>query len=196
MKSRFTEEQFIWVLKEAEAGAGGRERSAQAFAGRCDAGQCGSEGPAVKKMVTPAARREAVAHLQALLDVSERRVCGGYGDSCNNPHTHASRRLSAGTRLAGARVRPVRAGTPGLRTKGPADALRLAPRARNLRRGRDTVRNRYPRKGRLTPVAPLGDMMRDAGETIRRSLAVCTSYAETNPRQFRDFRTCHHSFPP
>ena len=28
-----------------------------------------------QKMVTPAARREAVAHLQALLDVSERRVC-------------------------------------------------------------------------------------------------------------------------
>ena len=26
-------------------------------------------------MVTPAARREAVAHLQALLDVSERRAC-------------------------------------------------------------------------------------------------------------------------
>ena len=28
-----------------------------------------------KKVVTPAARREAVAHLQALLDVSERRAC-------------------------------------------------------------------------------------------------------------------------
>jgi hypothetical protein len=26
-------------------------------------------------MVTPAAKREAVAHLQALLDVSERRAC-------------------------------------------------------------------------------------------------------------------------
>ena len=30
---------------------------------------------APKKMVTPAAKREAVAHLQALLDVSERRAC-------------------------------------------------------------------------------------------------------------------------
>ena len=28
-----------------------------------------------KKMVPPAAKREAVAHLQALLDVSERRAC-------------------------------------------------------------------------------------------------------------------------
>src|SRR5690554_5921844 len=34
-----------------------------------------SKGSAVKKMVTPAAKREAVAHLQALLDVSERRAC-------------------------------------------------------------------------------------------------------------------------
>jgi putative transposase len=40
-----------------------------------DAGQRGSEGSARKKMVTPAAKREAVAHLQALLDVSERRAC-------------------------------------------------------------------------------------------------------------------------
>lgn len=63
------------VRDQAASGSGGRERAAEALAGRCHAGQRGSEGPAVKKMVTPAARREAVAHLQALLDVSERRAC-------------------------------------------------------------------------------------------------------------------------
>ena len=40
-----------------------------------DARQRGSEGSAVKKMVTPAAKLEAVAHLQATLGMSERRAC-------------------------------------------------------------------------------------------------------------------------
>lgn len=52
-----------------------KDRQAEAVAGGCDVGQRGSEGPAIKKMVTPAAKREAVAHLQALLDVSELRAC-------------------------------------------------------------------------------------------------------------------------
>jgi len=34
---------------------------------------------AAKKMVTPAARREAVAHLRSSFDVSERRACGALG---------------------------------------------------------------------------------------------------------------------
>ena len=34
-----------------------------------------AEGPAFKKKLTPAAKREAVAQIQALLDVSERRAC-------------------------------------------------------------------------------------------------------------------------
>ena len=66
---------FGGVGGQATSGAGGRERETQAIAGGGDAGQRGSEGPAVKKMVTLATKREAVAHLQALLDVSERRAC-------------------------------------------------------------------------------------------------------------------------
>ena len=39
------------------------------------AGQCGAEGSADKKMVTPAAKREAVAHLKSVHEMSERRAC-------------------------------------------------------------------------------------------------------------------------
>ncbi len=111
-RTRFSEEQIIGVLKEAEAGAktadlarrhgvseatiynwkskyGGLEVSeakrlraledenaqAQAVAGRCDAGQGCAEGSSGKKVVTPAAKREAVAHLQACHGMSERRAC-------------------------------------------------------------------------------------------------------------------------
>src|SRR5665213_537947 len=56
-------------------GAGGRERQAQAAAGRGHAGQRGAEGPAWKKMVTPAARREAAAYLRTAHGMSERRAC-------------------------------------------------------------------------------------------------------------------------
>jgi putative transposase len=44
-----------------------------------DARQRRSEGPAVKKMVTPATKREAVAHLQTALGMSERRACAVVG---------------------------------------------------------------------------------------------------------------------
>ncbi len=43
--------------------------------GRGHAGQCGFERPARKKMVTPAQRREAVAHLKSAHQMSERRAC-------------------------------------------------------------------------------------------------------------------------
>src|SRR5258708_17252485 len=49
------------VGSEASKGAGGRERQAQADAGGGHARQPGAEGSAGKKMVTPVARREAVA---------------------------------------------------------------------------------------------------------------------------------------
>ena len=39
------------------------------------AGQCRPEGTSLKKLVTPAARRDAVAHLRTVLEVSERRAC-------------------------------------------------------------------------------------------------------------------------
>src|ERR1035437_300108 len=41
----------------------------------CHARQCGLEGSAVKKMVTPAVKREAVAHLKTEHEMSERRAC-------------------------------------------------------------------------------------------------------------------------
>ena len=80
-RSRFTEEQIIGVLREVlEVLEAKRLRALEDENGKlkrllADAGQCGSEGSAVKKMVTPAAKREAVVHLQALLDVNERRAC-------------------------------------------------------------------------------------------------------------------------
>ena len=43
---------------QAAEGAGERERQAEEAAGGCHAGQCGAEGSADKKMVTPAAKRE------------------------------------------------------------------------------------------------------------------------------------------
>src|SRR5260370_15398595 len=54
--------------------AGERERQAEEAAGRGDAGQRGTEGSADKKMVTPAAKREAVAHLVRVHEMSERRA--------------------------------------------------------------------------------------------------------------------------
>ena len=63
------------VRGAAAADAGGGERAAEEAAGRGDAGQRDAERRGWKKMVTPAARREAVAHLREHHAVSERRAC-------------------------------------------------------------------------------------------------------------------------
>ncbi|WP_287288055.1 IS3 family transposase [Mesorhizobium sp.] len=63
---------------EAE-GAGGREHAAEAASGRRHARQCRFERSSRKKMVTPAAEREAVAHLRTAFEMSERRACKTIG---------------------------------------------------------------------------------------------------------------------
>lgn len=55
------------------ASAGGRERPAEEAGGRGDARQRGAEGSGLK-MVTPGAKREAVAHARAHHGLSERRA--------------------------------------------------------------------------------------------------------------------------
>src|SRR6266567_4645384 len=60
---------------QATEGARGGERQAQEAAGRCDARQRDAEGDRLKKMVTPAVRREAVTQLRVGFEVSERRAC-------------------------------------------------------------------------------------------------------------------------
>src|ERR1700733_3680895 len=65
--------------RQATEDARGRERQTQEAAGRGDARQRDAEGYRIKKMVTPAARREAVAHLQVTYKVSERRACSALG---------------------------------------------------------------------------------------------------------------------
>src|SRR5215831_11126915 len=63
------------VRGETAAGFGNGERQAEAAVGGRDARQRRVEGPARKKMVTPAAGREAVAHLRGGFAMSERRAC-------------------------------------------------------------------------------------------------------------------------
>ena len=64
---------------QAAEGAEGRERQAEEAAGGGDAGQCGAERHRRKKMVTPAARRSAVAHAREQFGLSERRACSIIG---------------------------------------------------------------------------------------------------------------------
>src|SRR6516165_4523016 len=62
------------VRSQAAAHVGRREPQAEEAAGGIDARQCRLEGAAGKKMVGPAAKREAVAHLRDVLEMSERRA--------------------------------------------------------------------------------------------------------------------------
>lgn len=60
---------------QAAEGLGRGEREAKEASGRADA-RCGRPSRAsFKKMVGPAAKRAAVAHLQAVMSLSERRAC-------------------------------------------------------------------------------------------------------------------------
>ncbi|MGH6811264.1 MAG: IS3 family transposase [Methylocella sp.] len=63
------------MRSQAAEGAGERERQAEEALGRRHARQRGAEGPLVKKMVTPAVKREAAAHLKGAHEMSERRAC-------------------------------------------------------------------------------------------------------------------------
>ena len=53
----------------------GRECKAEEAAGRADARRSRASRASVKKMVGPVAKREGVAHLQAVMGLSERRAC-------------------------------------------------------------------------------------------------------------------------
>src|SRR5437870_10749416 len=61
--------------RQAATRARGREHQAKEAFGRGDTRQCNAQGDRRKKMVTPAARREAVAQLRVAFEVSERRAC-------------------------------------------------------------------------------------------------------------------------
>src|ERR1700691_5206896 len=63
------------VGREASAVAGRGEPQAEEAVGGVDAGPGGAERASDKKMVGPAAKREAVAHLRNVLQMSERRAC-------------------------------------------------------------------------------------------------------------------------
>src|SRR5438067_12459753 len=59
----------------ATEGAGEREQPAETDAGGSHARQCRVEGSTGKKVVKPAARREAATYLRQAFQMSERRAC-------------------------------------------------------------------------------------------------------------------------
>ena len=84
----------------------------------------GAEGSARKKMVTPAARREAVAHLRSGFEMSERRACSIVGADRRTVRYRSRRPDDA--RLAGSHAG----------AGGRAAAVRLSPSARPAAPGR------------------------------------------------------------
>lgn len=90
-RSRFSNEQIIGILREQEAGAvtadvcrsdgiseatshvGGGECQAEEAFGRGDAGYFGLERHPLKKMMTPGAKRDVVAHARGCYGLSDRR---------------------------------------------------------------------------------------------------------------------------
>ena len=86
------------IGRQAAEGAGGRERQAEEAVGRGDARQRDAEGYRRKKMVTPAARREAVAQLRVAYEVSERRACSAIGADRTSVRYRSSRPDDAAVR--------------------------------------------------------------------------------------------------
>jgi hypothetical protein len=84
--------------RQAAEDAGGREREAQEAVGRGDARQRHAQGCRIKKMVTPAARREAVARLRSSFEVSERRACAALGVDRTSVRYHGDRPDDAAVR--------------------------------------------------------------------------------------------------
>jgi len=84
--------------RQAAALARGRERQAEEAARRDDARQCDPEGCDLAKVVTPAARRQAVAHVCEAHDVSERRACTALDLAARRSATAARRPDDAGVR--------------------------------------------------------------------------------------------------
>lgn len=67
------------VRGQAVEDAGRRKHEAETAPGRCDARQRRFERPFGKEVVTPPARRKAVAHLMDHHQMSERRACKAMG---------------------------------------------------------------------------------------------------------------------
>src|SRR5450432_4159663 len=86
------------LRRQAAEGIGGRERQAQEAAGGGDARQRDAQGRRLKKMVTPAGKREAVAHLRTSFEVSERRACAALGVDRTSVRYRSSRPAEAAVR--------------------------------------------------------------------------------------------------
>src|SRR5262245_11935943 len=86
------------VGRQAVEGARGREHEAQEAFGRGNARQRHAQGHRCKKMVTPAAKREAVAHLGCVFEVSERRACSVLGTDRSSVRYRSIRPDDAGMR--------------------------------------------------------------------------------------------------
>ena len=65
----------LGVRGQAASHTGGGERLAEEVFGRGDAGHCGLVRHFLKEMVTPGAKRDAVAHARNCYGLSERLAC-------------------------------------------------------------------------------------------------------------------------
>ena len=151
------------VRREAAEGSRRRECPAEAALGGVAARPGRAEGPPVAKVVTPAARREAVAILVERHEMSERRACAVIGADrtsiryrSRRPDDHDLReRLRALARTAPVRLpaaaRSAEAGGP---CREPQENPAALPRGGG-RRMRRPVRKRWGRKKTTGTRAPL-----------------------------------------